>query len=478
MFWFVFRRFLKTPLGIFGLIILFIIGFYAVEDWRGKRLWKKCKTDYEAQREHLDWAYFVPPEIPDEENFFKAPMMKEWFQEDTNRTYSSGSYPFIKTWPSEEKHWSELKNTEPVIHAPNGVDYPASVLTNWFEMQYADKFNLLRAACQRPKARLDGNHADAWSGPNPNFIEFRQVAQILSARAEAYFKMGRSDLALQDLTMLRRLMDCLQSSPHLVSTMIRVAIGGLYVSGVRDSLSADGWTEAQLETIQEQLRSMDFLPDLNRSFRSEVASMTSYIETEAVRDVVKALDVNGSNGGTRTFGDEIMGSLRKSAYWFIPRGWIYQNMVVYAEAMKHHCWTDFDLATRRIFPKTVASNAAVINNMDSSSGLFDQLAAMVVPNFLNGAQALARNQTAAQLAALGCSLERYKRVEKHYPENLDELVPRFIEKLPSDLITGKPPIYRRLSDEKFLLYSVGWDEVDDGGSPVPDWVWPDVAKSK
>jgi hypothetical protein len=45
---------------------------------------------------------------------------------------------------------------------------------------------------------------------------------------------------------------------------------------------------------------------------------------------------------------------------------------------------------------------------------------------------------------------------------LDALVPQFIEKLPHDIIGGQPLHYRLMDDEKFLPYSVGWNEKDDG----------------
>ena len=67
-----------------------------------------------------------------------------------------------------------------------------------------------------------------------------------------------------------------------------------------------------------------------------------------------------------------------------------------------------------------------------------------------------------------------------FPETLDMLVPDFIEKIPHDLIRGQPLKYRRTDDGKFLLYSIGWNEKDDGGTPAKtlndnehgDWVWP------
>ena len=32
---------------------------YAVENWRGKRAWEKCRRDLEARSEVLDWSAFI-----------------------------------------------------------------------------------------------------------------------------------------------------------------------------------------------------------------------------------------------------------------------------------------------------------------------------------------------------------------------------------------------------------------------------------
>ncbi|MDP6058237.1 MAG: hypothetical protein QGH33_05060, partial [Pirellulaceae bacterium] len=59
----------------------------------------------------------------------------------------------------------------------------------------------------------------------------------------------------------------------------------------------------------------------------------------------------------------------------------------------------------------------------------------------------------------------------HYPETLDDLVPRFVASLPIDIYSEKPPIYRPDDDRAgFLLYSVGENGVDDGGTDVSGWI--------
>jgi len=93
-------------------------------------------------------------------------------------------------------------------------------------------------------------------------------------------------------------------------------------------------------------------------------------------------------------------------------------------------------------------------------------------------------QTCANQAAVACALERYRLANGQFPETLDALAPRFIVRVPNDVIGGQTYKYRRTDDRQFILYSVGWDEKDDGGVPGKalfdlehgDWVWAYPAK--
>ena len=108
---------------------------------------------------------------------------------------------------------------------------------------------------------------------------------------------------------------------------------------------------------------------------------------------------------------------------------------------------------------------------------YNFLAAIGTPNITKATQTLAHNQTMVNEAQIACALERYHLAHGEYPETLDALVPQFIEKLPHDIIGGQPlhlSPHRRHG--KFLLYSVGWNETDDGGIASDkmdqgDWVW-------
>jgi hypothetical protein len=60
------------------------------------------------------------------------------------------------------------------------------------------------------------------------------------------------------------------------------------------------------------------------------------------------------------------------------------------------------------------------------------------------------------------ALRCYQSDQGHPPSGLNELVPKYLERMPSDPFSGKPMVFRT-TGTNWLLYSVGEDGMDDGG---------------
>jgi hypothetical protein len=83
-------------------------------------------------------------------------------------------------------------------------------------------------------------------------------------------------------------------------------------------------------------------------------------------------------------------------------------------------------------------------------------------------KALVRHNLAVthlRLAAVELALDCYQLENLRLPSNLDELATNYLSRIPLDLFSGQPLIYRPHS-RNWLLYSIGADGVDDGGKPV------------
>jgi hypothetical protein len=87
--------------------------------------------------------------------------------------------------------------------------------------------------------------------------------------------------------------------------------------------------------------------------------------------------------------------------------------------------------------------------------------------FLAGSQNRVADAYECNLAHLSCAqvgiaLERYRVANGHWPETLDELVPKLLTGIPEDPFAPETLKYRRLQDG-VVAYSVGLDKEDNGG---------------
>jgi hypothetical protein len=554
-------RHFRKILFLSGCFVTLVGLLFALENWRGKRAWEKCRSELEAKGKYVDWSTLIPPAVPDAENIFKAPGMEDWFVRDfrkpylkpkpfsnvstppkgdtnlvliaeltlaDNRSRSPASTSRVWKVGSESAKAEALKlatrfsdgmlpgnqgnfflffANDPVWTDPVQIsvesDEPPTVKTiraffpedrnlpggtrlrvkaqgtnfwqvlldptsltsaanyiAWTERSKGD-WNLIRAALNRPKARMDNDYQQPFARPIPNFIAVRTVAQVLAQRCQCFLLLGRPEEALRELTLLNDLRRLLDAKPMtLVAAMINVAIQGLYASVVADGLRLHAWEEPQLLAIEKQTAETNLLRALGESIQAEHAGVCHTLE------ITPRAQLANLFGSKEKF--------QSPSYWlarWAPRGWLYQNMV---SIVSH----DQGMLNGIVDPdKGLVRPIKESNFRDPlSQNPYTFLATVALPNYFKAVQTTARNQTLLEEARIACALELYHRAHREYPESLAALVPRFLEKLPHDLIGGGPLKYRRTNDGRFLLYSIGWNETEDGGradkSPSDgDWVW-------
>jgi hypothetical protein len=67
------------------------------------------------------------------------------------------------------------------------------------------------------------------------------------------------------------------------------------------------------------------------------------------------------------------------------------------------------------------------------------------------------------LARTAIALERCRLARGEFPAALEMLAPQCIDTVPQDVIGDQGLKYRQETSGRFLLYSVGWNETDEGG---------------
>lgn len=331
---------------------------------------------------------------------------------------------------------------------------------------------------------MDGNYEVPYEIPIPNFVSSRVLAQVLAQRTKCYLLLGQPEKALRELTLLNDSRQWLEAAPTskpmtLVAAMINVAIAGLYSDTLSYGFRQNGWQEPQLMAIQEQLQKINLAPFMFEASKEEQAN-TVYLgeRSDLLKDFGKVFTGKVFGYGQNK---KFMENLKDHAYDLMPQGWAYQNLVVATELQQRLVDT-FDPMEKQVFPRKMEEAFLDVTTKLKHQSVFHLLADLFIANLPKAFQTFTFIQTRVNQAQIACALERFRLAQGEYPETLDALVPQFIEKIPQDIIGGQPLHYRRTEDGQFLLYSVGWNETNDGGvvdkdklgnedKTQGDWVW-------
>jgi len=510
------RRLLKwlgswRGVGILALtaasLVTLVALFYAVENWRGKRAWDRCRRELEAQGEKLDFRAFIPPPVPDDQNFAAAPIFAHLFDRPPPGVpEESGAGPDarlrrirVDLQDAQGKkaprfglmdsgslidlaQWQQFLagNTNyPQPGAPQSAARDVLLALSGFDTELAE----LEQAAARPKCRwpVDYTLPNPIAIRLPHLTRLRDLAHVPLLRAAAHLETAQSVKALADLKLMLRLADSLDGEPFLISFLVRRRLVADMVAGVREGLVRHAWTEAQLGEIERHLAGVDLLIAHQAAMRGERTmslACVDYVRRSSRADKLREFfDTQGD------LGEAILASC-------MPSGWYYRNQATIARAYQQHILPGVDPAARRVFPKTLAAAEADVR--ERAEGPLARLQAirirlfadLLLPAIAPAALKTAQTQTWVDQARLAGALERYRLANGQFPDTLEGLVPRFIDKLPQDLVSGEPMKYRRDADGGYVLYAVGWNGEDEGGqvarprgqskSPDPtqgDWVW-------
>jgi len=283
----------------------------------------------------------------------------------------------------------------------------------------------------------------------------------------------------------------------LISELVLAASAQMAFRATWDFLQERRWTDQQLARLQESWQQVALPGAASQFMRMERAMMIDAFEKcrrMTNGDAAFGIVGSGSAGSSGNPLDDLKNNFKEwwnnyPRFWRWRRSWSYEEELVYLKKMAiviHG--VDQQRESGSFFPAFTQMNQA-LTSFDATE-LYHTNHILLTggdPQMLaKSLTKIACAQAAITITYTAIALERYHLARNAYPEKLDQLVPAYIEKVPTDFMDGKPLRYSLRKDGTFLLYSVGSDGVDDGGDPsggMPDWtkgldiVWPTAVQT-
>jgi hypothetical protein len=503
--------------ALFGLacIVTLIALFYAEEDVRGKWAWNRFKHEQEAKGEKLDRASLVPPKVPDEQNFALTPVVAStygsmldkngheilphntnvvdrlqlkinhddnWSDMPTNGNWAKGRLTDLQAWQTyfrtpQTNRAGAVTNDFPTAPEPQTPAQDVLLALRKYDSVLAE----LRQASQLPDSRfpLEYDKDDPAAILLPHLARLKQCSLFLQLRAIAELQAGQADAAAADIRLALYLIDSVHTEPFFISHLVRIAMLNISLQPVYEGLAEHKWSDAQLAALDSELARFNFLADYQYSIRGEAAGTAAMIDylrrTRKISGYLDLFENTGQNHEWDYFA------------YVCPSGWFRQNQLRLAEFYIQKLLPTVNPEQRTFSPtgaeKAETSLATAMAHPTPYNFLERILYRPVKDWFANSDRKFAYAQESADLARVAIALERYRLAHGGYPESLDALAPQFMKNIPNDIIGGQPLKYHKTNDT-FVLYSIGWNEKDDGGivafanGSTPsvdvnngDWVW-------
>jgi hypothetical protein len=269
-----------------------------------------------------------------------------------------------------------------------------------------------------------------------------------------------------------------------------MAVSTIARASTWEALQADAWSDEDLAKLQDTWASQDFAGAMVAALEGErIYADISFPLLRRSNETTTSLFYPSDEYGTREESDrpwwernlrKLLGGhllanfVKRQVYGRIWRfAWSFQDQQHYIRTMHRLIQTMRSAAASKSWA-SIRPAIEPIGDENAHFGLYDRLrypCAESFPSIFNGAKRAMRAETERSMTICAIALKRYRLRHGDLPASLGVLVPEFLSSVPIDYMDGKPLRYRLNSDGTFLLYSVGEDGIDDGGSitALPGW---------
>ena len=312
----------------------------------------------------------------------------------------------------------------------------------------------------------------------PTVQRCRDLASALSCRAMNRFAEGDFDGAWNDLMVCQRLGRLMGRGGSLIEGLVGLAIVDIALNAQVTLLSHSKHSSKQILLWQKDVLKLPLMKSMaDRLDLGERFMTLDVLMTIACRGHW-ALDKMIREGSSKPFGDDFWKTLFTRSVDYDPAFRLFRDFLdrcVVAARLPERADRNPEMQKlieevkqmKRDDSGLVGLEHAGFSKSKRGEGIGKIILSLMLPNFVKVQDAADRTEQTEHNLHVAFALAAFRADNGRYPATLDELAPKYLAKIPGDLFSGQPLVYR-LTDEGYLLYSVGVNEIDEEGQSKDD----------
>ncbi|MBN1507528.1 MAG: hypothetical protein JW955_11820 [Sedimentisphaerales bacterium] len=353
-----------------------------------------------------------------------------------------------------------------------------TMISQWVEQNETGLREFATAAamsyCCRPYA-ADPNNRDPWVMDIllPHLAPLRDLARLAVWRSRIELERGDVRRALEDCLTLARAGRHWQHSRILIEQLVGLALSQMGHQEMLRIVHVRDLPVSELAGLQQQLTAL---------YPGQYPLIDVEAERLAILDVIQRVFTEGGLGGGRM---AFSGTVRLCDCMNGTGAWdddskLLEAPVWAALSMVHAGRTrttakanwllneQAKLVQLSPYQKHTAQTPDMEELLKSLPGYRYAILQMMFPSLRRAADIAFRGKAMHEATMTVLALQRYHAEKGSYPASLDALKQSgYIDAAPSDPYSNGPLVYE-VAGDRFILYSVGTDFKDDGGTPGTD----------
>ncbi len=283
--------------------------------------------------------------------------------------------------------------------------------------------------------------------------KIKSAAQVLQQEALLNLENGRPDTAGLSLHASLRVGQSLANEPVLISQLVRIATDTLSTISLQRVLSRAALPDAQLTNLMTDLAKADDSQFSVRALAGERATAVRYFRMSG-KDIA-TMQAEPADDGAALQIPRGMGLVRAT-------GFFERDLLFYLDTMATNV-----LAAGLPPPQSIEVSKVASQRVIVAKKRFYILSGLLLPALDKAITRFAEDSARLRAAQVALAIERHRLTHQNQlPASLNALVPAYLKSVPVDPFDGEPIRYRRLP-KGYVVYSIGSDGADDGGTEKP-----------
>jgi hypothetical protein len=424
------RRKIAWTVGAIGWLVIVGLLAYGVALLGSWLVLRRAYSELARAGRPMKLEKIVPPEVPDRDNgalLYEIAALKL-------RSEAAGRSNLYEQVQSQSVHLLVGSQT---AAAETGM---RELLTN---AVVVDVLDLIEQATRKPACRFDVDYTLGPAVPQTHTMPVATLSQLAASRAIVQAGDGDAPAAWQSVLTALRMTRALKDEPMLASQLIRMITTGFACAAAQRIRAVAAPDEPTMAALDAMLAEIDDVRPFVHAMDGErlLAGEWLFKQDDTLSEVAKPAG--------------LLKHLKLPFLCFKPA--IQLDHAMYLRALGEQA---------RVVREPYSPEALARIAPFAGSARFEVLWFGLMISIRDTIPRESRMFAEVRLFRAGLALDAYRREHGAYPETLDSIGDRMPAAALQDPFTSRRLVYHPRRDG-FLMYSLGPDQKDDKGRPIP-----------